>query len=116
MVTELLCLKQYYNRLLVISSLFSFPHCQDDIRIAKMIQPDPDKVKFGGLIPSWHHVDCFLDNLDSLEAEGVAPEELSGFIKLDKDGKDELKKKFKAKLGKPKKGWVMETGLKSCLC
>lgn len=69
-----------------------------------MIEPDRDKVKFGGLLPSWHHVDCFLDNLSSLDAVGVAPEELSGFIKLDKDGKEEVKKKFVAKVGKPKKG------------
>ena len=65
-----------------------------------------DKSKFSGLIPSWYHVDCFLDNLNSLDAEGVTPDELSGFVKLDAEGKDELKGKFTSKLGPAKKGWV----------
>ncbi len=71
-----------------------------------MLEPEPDKVKFGSLIPSWHHVDCFLDNLSSLDAVGVAPEELSGFTKLKKGGKEEVKEKFIAKVGqvKVKKG------------
>ena len=69
-----------------------------------MLQPEPDQVKFGGLIPSWHHVDCFLENLASLGAEGVSPDELSGFTKLKKDGKDEIRKKFIAKVGRAKKG------------
>ena len=68
-----------------------------------MVAAEPDKVKFGGLIPSWHHVDCFLDNLSSLDAMGVAPEELSGFAKLKKDGKEEVKSKFVAKVGQVKK-------------
>ena len=66
-----------------------------------MLEAEPDKVKFGGLIPTWHHVDCFLDNLDSLDAVGVAPEELSGFTKLKKEGKEG---KFIAKVGQVKKG------------
>lgn len=69
-----------------------------------MLEPEPDKVKFAGLIPSWHHVDCFLENLASLEAEGVSPDELSGFAKLKKEGKDELKQKFISKVGQIKKG------------
>lgn len=72
-----------------------------------MIEAEPDKKKFGGLLPSWHHVDCFLDNLNSLDAEGVAPEELSGFTKLNPEGKDELKEKFISKVGPAKKGWVL---------
>lgn len=72
-----------------------------------MLEPEPDKVKFGGLVPSWHHVDCFLENLNSLDASGVAPEELSGFVKLTKEEKDELKQKFIAKVGQVKKGWVI---------
>ena len=76
---------------------------QDEIRIAKMVAAEADKTKFAGMIPSWHHVDCFLENLSSLDAEGVAPEELSGFVKLKQEGKDELKEKF-GKVGGAKKG------------
>ncbi|XP_064402675.1 poly [ADP-ribose] polymerase 1-like isoform X3 [Halichondria panicea] len=79
---------------------------KDEIRIAKMIQPDADQKKFGGLIPAWHHVDCFSDNLDDLDAVGVAADELSGFTKLKKEDKDELLLKLKpnsATKGKGKK-------------
>ena len=69
-----------------------------------MLEPEADKVKFGGLIPSWHHIDCFLENLSSLDAVGVAPEELSGFAKLKKEGKEEVREKFIAKVGQVKKG------------
>ncbi len=62
-----------------------------------MIQPDADQHKFGGLIPAWHHVDCFSDNLDDLDAVGVAADELSGFTKLKKEDKDELLVKLKSK-------------------
>ena len=68
-----------------------------------MLEPEPDKAKFAGLIPSWHHVDCFIDNLSSLDAVGVTPEELSGFTKLKKEGKEEVKEKFIAKVGQLKK-------------
>ncbi len=74
-----------------------------------MVQPEADKAKFGGLIPSWHHVDCFLENLESLDASGVTAEELSGFTKLKKETKDELKTKFIPQVKQAKKGCV-------CLC
>ena len=64
-----------------------------------MKQPEAGEKKFTGLIPSWHHVDCFLDALEELDAEGVSAEELSGFTKLKKEDKDELKEKFAAKGG-----------------
>lgn len=69
-----------------------------------MVQAEVEKSKFAGLIPSWYHVDCFLDNLDSLDAEGVTPDVLSGFVKLNAKGKAELKEKFTSKLGPVKKG------------
>ena len=72
---------------------------QDEIRIAKMIQSETGEKKFSGLLPSWHHVDCFLDALADLDAEGVSVEELSGFVKMKKEDKDELKEKFEAKTG-----------------
>ena len=61
-----------------------------------MVQPDLESSAraYAGLIPHWHHIDCFLELLPSLEAEGVAADELSGFTKLKKPDKDELKKKF----------------------
>ena len=61
-----------------------------------MVQPDVEQMKFASLVPSWHHVDCFLDNLAELEAVGVVPEELSGFTKLKADGKREVMEKFEA--------------------
>ena len=66
-----------------------------------MRDPDPEETSFGGQIPMWHHVDCFVENMADLDAEGVSAEELSGFTKLKKDDKDELKKKFSA-AGGPK--------------
>ncbi len=71
-----------------------------------MLEPEPDQ-KFGSLIPAWHHVDCFLDNVDDLDAVGVAADELSGFTKLKKDDKDELLSKLKPKAASKKKRWVL---------
>ena len=68
-----------------------------------MIQPDAEQKKFASLIPAWHHVDCFLENLAELDAEGVTPDELSGFAKLKSDGKKELKEKFEEVAGKAKR-------------
>ena len=67
---------------------------KDEIRIAKMEQPDPTEQTYAGLIPRWHHVMCFLERLSELEAEGVTAEELSGFTKLKKDDQKDLKKKL----------------------
>ena len=64
-----------------------------------MIQPEAGEKKFTGLIPSWHHVDCFLEALAELDADGVTAEELSGFTKLKKEDKGELKEKFTTKDG-----------------
>ena len=73
------------------------------------MEPEPEK-HFAGLIPAWHHVDCFLDNLDELDAVGVVADELSGFTKLKKEDKDDLKTRFKSKGGgtkEKKKGLVL---------
>ena len=74
-----------------------------------MIQPEAGEKKFTGLIPSWHHVNCFLEDLAELDAEGVTAEELSGFTKLKKEDKDELKEKFSAKGGGAAKAAGYET-------
>ena len=50
-----------------------------------MLEAEPDQMK-----------------ISSLEAEGVTPEELTGFTKLKKDSKDELTDKFLAKVGQIK--------------
>ena len=64
------------------------------MRVAKMEQPDPTERAYGGLLPRWHHVDCFLERAAELEADGVAAEELSGFTKLGKEEQKELRGKF----------------------
>ena len=76
-----------------------------------MLEPEADKGKFMGLIPSWHHVDCFLDALESLDAMGVGPEELSGFTKLKPEVKEELKEKFISKVGHIKTGCVGQSAV-----
>lgn len=78
---------------------------QDEVRLAKMEEADPSEHKgFAGLLPSWYHVDCFLEQLSELGAEGIAAEELTGFSKLKQVDKTELSKKFMAKAGGTKKG------------
>jgi len=78
---------------------------QDEVRLAKMEEADPSEHKgFAGLLPSWYHVDCFLEQLSELGAEGIAAEELTGFSKLKQVDKTELSKKFTAKAGGTKKG------------
>ena len=68
---------------------------KDAIRIAKLQNADPQGKKgYAGPIPEWHHVECFLENRDGLDAAGVKAEELTGFSKLKKADKDELKQKF----------------------
>jgi len=77
---------------------------QDEVRIAKMEEPDPTEYKFPGLLPSWYHVECFLEHLVPLGAEGVGVDELTGFSKLKQPDKTELNKKFTAKTSGAKKG------------
>ena len=65
-----------------------------EVRVAKMELPDPTERAYGGLIPRWHHVACFLERAAELEAEGLSAEELSGFTKLKKEDQKDLKAKF----------------------
>ncbi len=58
----------------------------------------------------WHHVDCFLKDLESLDASGVTAEELFGFTNLKKEDKEELKTKFIPPLKQAKKGYVCPEG------
>lgn len=76
---------------------------QGEVRVAKMEQPDPTERAYAGLIPRWHHVACFLERVEELEAVGVAAEELSGFSKLKKEDQKELKSVFRGS-GKKKAG------------
>ena len=65
------------------------------MRIAKLQDADPQGKKgYAGPIPEWHHVECFLENRDALDAADVKAEELTGFSKLKKADKDDLKQKF----------------------
>lgn len=74
-----------------------------EVRVAKMEQPDPTEHAYGGLIPRWHHVTCFLERAAEIDADGVAAEELAGFSKLKKEDQKELKSKFLSS-GKKKAG------------
>lgn len=65
------------------------------MRIAKLQDAGAQGKKgYAGPIPEWHHVECFLENRESLDAASVKAEELTGFSKLKKADKDELKQKF----------------------
>ena len=76
---------------------------QGEVRVAKMKEADPEeRGGYSGLIPSWHHLECFLERLQELEAEGVSAEELSGFTKLKKPDKEMVAKKLSSKSGSAK--------------
>ena len=74
-----------------------------EVRVANMEQPSPGKGSYMGQIPRWHHVACFVERASELEAEGVAPEELSGFSKIKKEDQKQLKSQFRGS-GKKKAG------------
>ncbi len=60
-----------------------------------MMDNDPTTTRgFAGQLPTWHHVECFLERLEELDAVGLAAEELTGFSKLKKADKDELSSKL----------------------
>ena len=74
-------------------------HCNSaigkgDIRVAKMEQPDLTQTNYSGLVPHWHHVECFLERAEELGAGGVSAAELSGFSLLEKVDQTELKTKL----------------------
>ena len=56
------------------------------MRIAKMEDPDSDEYySHGQPIARWHHVDCFVDNRESLNvSEDVSADMLTGFKSLKK--------------------------------
>lgn len=63
-----------------------------------------------GLIPRWHHVDCFISERPNLEVDsGVTADCFTGFSQLEKKDQDLLKKKLgvtkatKATKGKKRK-------------
>ena len=60
--------------------------------------PDPvGGSKYTGFIPAWYHMQCFLGQVEELDAAGVSAQELSGFSKLKESDKSELTKKFGTK-------------------
>ena len=94
----------------VLSNLHSFASVimlfiptQGEVRVAKLEEANPEeRGSFVGLIPAWHHLECFLERLEELEAQGVLPEELSGFTKLKKPDKEMVAKKMSSKRGSGK--------------
>lgn len=63
-----------------------------------------------GLIPRWHHVDCFVKERANLEVDAsVTADRFTGFSQLEKKDQDVLKKKLGAnKVTKGKKRKVEE--------
>jgi poly [ADP-ribose] polymerase len=56
-----------------------------------------------GLIPRWHHVDCFVNERENLEVDSsITAECFTGFKKLKKEDQDMLKKKLGASKDKKK--------------
>lgn len=56
-----------------------------------------------GLIPRWHHVDCFVEEREDLEVDSsITAECFTGFNKLEKADQDTLKKKLGASKEKKK--------------
>lgn len=78
-----------------------------EVRLAKVKEPDAESSAPAGVaIPWWHHIDCFLENRESLEVDySVTAESFSGFTNLKKEDKDLLKSKLgTVKLKKAGKG------------
>jgi len=91
-----------------------------ELRLAKVQEPDAESNAPAGIpIPWWHHVDCFMENRESLGVESsLTAESFTGFSKLKKEDKDQLKSKLgseggkKGKRGKRKAPAVDETDAK----
>ena len=47
-----------------------------------------------GLIPRWHHVDCFIQAMPHLEVSNITANNLTGFTKLKKPDKEMLAQKL----------------------
>ena len=93
---------------------------QGELRLAKVMEPDAESNAPAGVpIPWWHHVECFIENRESLGVESsITAESFTGFSKLKKEDKDLLKSKLgsgrekKGKGGKRKAPAVDETDAK----
>ncbi|KAM7430085.1 Poly [ADP-ribose] polymerase 1 [Porites harrisoni] len=91
-----------------------------ELRLAKVMEPDAESNAPAGVpIPWWHHVECFIENRESLGVESsVTAESFTGFSNLKKEDKDLLKSKLgsgrekKGKGGKRKAPAVDETDAK----
>ena len=95
-------------------------YLQGELRLAKVMEPDAESNAPAGVpIPWWHHVECFIENRESLGVESsVTAESFTGFSNLKKEDKDLLKSKLgsgrekKGKGGKRKAPAVDETDAK----
>ena len=71
---------------------------QGEVRIAKMVEADVEE--YGhvaaavGLIPRWHHVDCFIQAMSHLGVSNITANNLTGFTKLKKPDKEMLAQKL----------------------
>ena len=86
--------------------MFSYMYFQGELRLAKIMEPDAESNAPAGVpIPWWHHVECFIENRESLGVESsVTAESFTGFSNLKKEDKDLLKSKLGSGRGKKGKG------------
>ncbi|CAH3168473.1 unnamed protein product, partial [Porites evermanni] len=77
-----------------------------ELRLAKIMEPDAESNAPPGVpIPWWHHVECFIENRESLGVESsVTAESFTGFSNLKKEDKDLLKGKLGSGRGRKGKG------------
>jgi len=61
---------------------------------------EPDAAEYGhvaaaiGLMPRWHHVDCFIQAMSHLSVPGITANHLTGFSKLKKPDREILVQKL----------------------
>ena len=73
-------------------------YVQAEVRIAKMVEPDVEE--YGhvaaavGLIPRWHHVDCFVQAMSHLGVSNITANNLTGFGRLKKPDREMLAQKL----------------------
>ena len=81
-------------------------YLQGELRLAKIMEPDAESNAPAGVpIPWWHHVECFIENRESLGVESsITAESFTGFSNLKKEDKDLLKSKLGSGRGKKGKG------------
>lgn len=84
------------------------------------MDPEPDSHAPAGIgpIPWWHHVQCFIENRDTLSVEAnVTAESFTGFKQLKKEDQKMLREKLgsgggkKASRGKKRKVQADEAGV-----